>query len=69
MFAQITNSVFVMHLLEKLIGVFIINSSGLSSRKLRKSAFRFNLCFLRFVVKSQCLFKTPQLKTESWAQL
>lgn len=59
-------TVFVVHfLLRKLIGVFTINGSGLSSWKHGISTFGFSLCSLCFVVKSQRLFKAPQLKTVS----
>lgn len=70
MFVRKTHGAFVLHSpLEKLIGVFIINTSGLSGWKRRESAFGCRICFLCFVVKSQCLLKTPHFKTQHWALL
>lgn len=66
-------------LLEKLIGVFIINTSGFNSRRIhhwpeqleahREDAFGFSLLFPCFVVESHGPFKTPQLKMASRAPL
>lgn len=66
MFVPRTHRVFVAHfLVEKLIGVFIINTSGPSSWK-RLWVQPLLFCF---VVESQRLFKTPQLKAASRALL